>query len=335
MTATLPIPPHFALRHQPRRLRRRAAMRAMLRETQLQASDFLLPIFLVEGTGVREEIASMPGVFRHSIDSCLQLCGEAVARRIPGVLLFGVVAAQCKDASGSASWDSNGLVQRATRAIREHYPDLLVIADACFCEYTDHGHCGVLAPDGDRDDPATLENLQRQALSYAEAGVDVIAPSGMVDGMVLAIREALDAARYERVAVLSYAIKYASAFYGPFRDAADSAPSFGDRRAYQMDPANRREAFRELALDLEEGADMVMVKPAMPYLDILRDVRERCDFPVLAYQVSGEYSMLRAAAAAGALELQRSVLESLLAIKRAGADAIISYFAIEVADWLD
>ncbi|MGC8467049.1 MAG: porphobilinogen synthase [Acidithiobacillus sp.] len=335
MSTTLPMPHRLMARHQPRRLRRRPSMRSLLRETQLQASDFLLPIFLVDGEGIREAISSMPGVYRHSIDSCLKICGEAVARRIPGVLLFGVVPAQCKDAAGSASWASDGLVQRATRAIRERYPDLLVIADACFCEYTDHGHCGVLAADGDRDDPATLENLQRQALSYAEAGVDVIAPSGMVDGMVLAIREVLDAARYERVAILSYAVKYASAFYGPFRDAADSAPSFGDRRAYQMDPANRREAFRELALDLEEGADMVMVKPAMPYLDILRDLRERCDFPVLAYQVSGEYSMLRAAADAGVLELERSVLESLLAIKRAGADAIISYFAIEVVDWLD
>ncbi len=321
-------------RHQPRRLRRQPAMRALLRETQVQPSDFLLPIFLVEGEQIRAEISSMPGVYRHSIDSALRLCADAAERGIPGVLLFGVVSAEVKDAVGSASWQTEGLVQRASRAIKEQFPDLLIIADACFCEYTDHGHCGVLSSSGDRDDNRTLENLQQQALSYAEAGVDVIAPSGMVDGMVMALREALDAARHEEVAVLSYAIKYASAFYGPFRDAADSAPSFGDRRAYQMDPANRREAFRELALDLEEGADMVMVKPAMAYLDIIRDVRERCNFPVFAYQVSGEYSMLRAAAQTGYLDLQRSVLESLVAIKRAGADGIITYSALEACDWL-
>lgn len=321
-------------RHQPRRLRRQPAMRALLRETQVQPSDFLLPIFLVEGEQIRAEISSMPGVYRHSIDSALRLCANAAERGIPGVLLFGVVSAEVKDAVGSASWQTEGLVQRASRAIKEQFPDLLIIADACFCEYTDHGHCGVLSRSGDRDDNRTLENLQQQALSYAEAGVDVIAPSGMVDGMVMALREALDAARHEEVAVLSYAIKYASAFYGPFRDAADSAPSFGDRRAYQMDPANRREAFRELALDLEEGADMVMVKPAMAYLDIIRDVRERCNFPVFAYQVSGEYSMLRAAAQTGYLDLQRSVLESLVAIKRAGADGIITYSALEACDWL-
>ena len=321
-------------RHQPRRLRRQPAMRALLRETQVQPSDFLLPIFLVEGEQIRAEISSMPGVYRHSIDSALRLCADAAERGIPGVLLFGVVSAEVKDAVGSASWQTEGLVQRASRAIKEQFPDLLIIADACFCEYTDHGHCGVLSSSGDRDNNRTLENLQQQALSYAEAGVDVIAPSGMVDGMVMALREALDAARHEEVAVLSYAIKYASAFYGPFRDAADSAPSFGDRRAYQMDPANRREAFRELALDLEEGADMVMVKPAMAYLDIIRDVRERCNFPVFAYQVSGEYSMLRAAAQAGYLDLQRSILESLVAIKRAGADGIITYSALEACDWL-
>lgn len=321
-------------RHQPRRLRRQPAMRALLRETQVQPSNFLLPIFLVEGEQIRAEISSMPGVYRHSIDSALRLCANAAERGIPGVLLFGVVSAEVKDAVGSASWQTEGLVQRASRAIKEQFPDMLIIADACFCEYTDHGHCGVLSRSGDRDDNRTLENLQQQALSYAEAGVDVIAPSGMVDGMVMALREALDAARHEEVAVLSYAIKYASAFYGPFRDAADSAPSFGDRRAYQMDPANRREAFRELALDLEEGADMVMVKPAMAYLDIIRDVRERCNFPVFAYQVSGEYSMLRAAAQTGYLDLQRSILESLVAIKRAGADGIITYSALEACDWL-
>jgi porphobilinogen synthase len=324
----------FASSQQPRRLRRHPSMRALLRETLLQPSDFLLPIFLVEGEGIRSEIISMPGVYRHSIDSALHLCAEAANRGIPGVLLFGVMDASVKDEVGSASWQSDGLVQRASRAIKGQFPQLLVIADACFCEYTSHGHCGVLAHDGDRDDQATLENLQQQALSYAEAGVDVIAPSGMVDGMVMAIREALDAARHERVAILSYAIKYASAFYGPFRDAADSAPSFGDRRAYQMDPANRREAFRELVLDLEEGADMVMVKPAMPYLDLIRDVRERCDAPVLAYQVSGEYSMLHAAAQAGYLDRQGALLESLLGIKRAGADAIISYAALDVCNWL-
>ena len=225
-------------------------------------------------------------------------------------------------------------MQRAIRAIRSGYPQLLIIADACFCEYTAHGHCGVLDAGGDRDDYTTLENLQRQAISYAEAGVDVVAPSGMVDGMVMAIREALDAAQHPQVSILSYAVKYASAFYGPFRDAADSAPQFGDRKGYQMDPANRREAFREMTLDIQEGCDMVMVKPAMAYLDIIRDLRERCDLPVLAYQVSGEYSMLQAAARAGWLDLQSSVLESLLGIKRAGGDAIITYYALAAADWL-
>ena len=320
--------------HQPRRLRRHPAMRRMLREHHLRAADFILPVFLVEGEGVRTEISSMPGVFRHSIDSALQLCAEAVARGVSGVLLFGVLEEHCKDATGSASWDAEGLVQRAIRAIRSAYPQLLIIADACFCEYTAHGHCGVLDAGGDRDDYATLENLQRQAISYAEAGVDIVAPSGMVDGMVMAIREALDAARHPQVSILSYAVKYASAFYGPFRDAADSAPQFGDRKGYQMDPANRREAFREMALDIQEGCDMVMVKPAMAYLDIIRDLRARCDLPVLAYQVSGEYSMLQAAARAGWLDLQSSVLESLLGIKRAGADAIITYYALAAADWL-
>lgn len=324
----------LSLRHSPRRLRRHPAMRGMLQEHQLTPADFILPIFLVEGEGIRSEIGSMPGVFRHSVDSALKLCGEAVARGISGVLLFGVIAETCKDACGSASWDKDGLVQKAIRAIRAAYPDLLVIADACFCEYTDHGHCGILGADGDRDDNATLENLQRQALSYAEAGVHVVAPSGMVDGMVSAIREALDAGCHGEVSILSYAVKYASAFYGPFRDAADSAPQFGDRRAYQMDPANRREAFRELDLDIAEGCDMVMVKPAMPYLDLVRDLRERCDLPVLTYQVSGEYSMLQAAARAGWLDLQRSVLESLLGMKRAGADAIITYYALDAAEWL-
>lgn len=326
---------NLSLRHSPRRLRRHPAMRAMLQENQLTPADFILPIFLVEGEGIRSDIISMPGVFRHSIDSALKLCAEAVSRGISAVLLFGVIAEGCKDACGSASWDSEGLVQKATRAIRAAYPDLLVIADACFCEYTDHGHCGVLNAEGDRDDNATLENLQRQALSYAEAGVHVVAPSGMVDGMVTAIREALDAACHSEVSILSYAVKYASAYYGPFRDAADSAPQFGDRRAYQMDPGNRREAFREMDLDIAEGCDMVMVKPAMPYLDLVRDLRERCDLPVLTYQVSGEYSMLQAAARAGWLDLQRSVLESLLGMKRAGADAIITYYALDAAEWLE
>lgn len=323
-----------SVQHSPRRLRRHPSMRGMLRENQLSAADFILPIFLVEGENVRSEIVSMPGVFRHSMDSALRLCAEAVALGISGVLLFGVIENTEKDACGSASWSGEGLVQRTIRAIRAAYPQLLVIADACFCEYTDHGHCGVLDAGGDRDDTATLENLQRQAISYAEAGVHVVAPSGMVDGMVMAIREALDAARYPDVSILSYAVKYASAFYGPFRDAADSAPQSGDRKAYQMDPANRREAFRELELDVAEGCDLVMVKPAMPYLDVVRDVRERCALPVLTYQVSGEYSMLQAAARAGWLDLRTSVLESLLSMKRAGADAIITYYAIDAAEWL-
>ncbi|WP_437558082.1 porphobilinogen synthase [Acidithiobacillus sulfuriphilus] len=322
-------------RHEPRRLRRRANLRALLREHHLHPDDFVLPLFLIEGEGQRREIASMPGVHQHSIDQAVAFCGEAVRLGIPGVLLFGVVDNVCKDAHGSASWAADGLVQRGIAAIRAAHPQLLIIADACFCEYTEHGHCGILDAQGDRDDSATLENLQRQAISYAEAGVDIIAPSGMVDGMVMAIREALDAARHEKVGILSYAIKYASAFYGPFRDAADSAPQFGDRKGYQMDPANRREAFRELALDIGEGADMVMVKPALPYLDLIRDVRERCDLPVAAYNVSGEYSMLKAAARNGWLDERASVLEALLGIKRAGADFIITYHALDAARWLN
>lgn len=320
--------------HSPRRLRRGASLRALVREHQLSPADFILPLFVVAGEGLRTEVSSMPGVYQTSVDETVKIAREAADLGIPGLMLFGVVDSCHKDAAGSRAWDPEGEVQQALRAIRREVPQLVLMADACFCEYTEHGHCGVLDQHQDRDEAATLDNLQRLAISYAEAGADVVAPSGMVDGMVAAIREALDASAHPGVAVMSYAIKYASAYYGPFRDAADSAPQFGDRKSYQMDPANRREAMRELALDLAEGADIVMVKPALAYMDLIRDVRERTDTPVAAYNVSGEYSMVKAAAQNGWIDERAVVLETLLGFKRAGADMILTYHALDAARWL-
>ncbi|MEW5790984.1 MAG: porphobilinogen synthase [Pseudomonadota bacterium] len=320
--------------HSPRRLRRQAAMRALVREHQLSPSDFILPLFVVAGEGVRNEVPSMPGVYQTSVDQTLAIAREAAGLGIPAVILFGVPESCKKDVIGSEAWNPEGLVQQAIRAIKAVLPQMLVMSDACFCEYTEHGHCGVLDHHQDRDEAATLDNLQRLAISYAEAGADVVAPSGMVDGMVAAVREALNASTHPGVAVMSYAIKYASAYYGPFRDAADSAPQFGDRKSYQMDPANRREAMRELALDLAEGADIVMVKPALAYMDLIRDVRNSCDTPVAAYNVSGEYSMVKAAAMNGWIDERAVVLETLLGFKRAGADMILTYHALDAARWL-
>jgi porphobilinogen synthase len=300
----------------------------MVRETRLAPDDLVLPLFVCPGEGVARPVASMPGVFQHSVDRLVETCRGAAGDGVPAVLLFGIP--EHKDAVGSAAWSPDGIVQRAVRALREALPELVTVVDVCFCEYTDHGHCGVLAGDT-VDNDATLANLARQAVSLAEAGADVIAPSDMMDGRVGAIRTALDEAGFAATPILSYAAKFASAFYGPFRDAAESAPSFGDRRSYQMDPANRREAGREVALDVEEGADLVMVKPALPYLDVLADLRRRFDLPLAAYHVSGEYSMLKAAAERGWLDYDRVLMESLLAVRRAGADLVITYGARDAA----
>ncbi len=300
----------------------------MVRETSVTVDDFVLPLFVVPGTGVENPVASMPGVFQQSVDRIVDTSVEARDLGIPAVLLFGIP--ESKDATGSRAWAADGVVQQAVRAIKSTAPDLLVITDVCLCEYTDHGHCGVL--DGERvlNDP-TCDLLVKEALSHAEAGADVVAPSDMMDGRVGAIREGLDEEGFSDTAILSYAAKYCSAFYGPFRDVAESAPQFGDRRSYQMDPANGDEALLEVELDLNEGADMVMVKPALAYLDVIRRVKDEFQVPLAAYQVSGEYSMLKAAAAQGLFDEERVVDETLTAIKRAGADIIITYFALERA----
>jgi porphobilinogen synthase len=323
-----PLPPEYLIQR-PRRLRAHPALRRMIRETRLSRDDLVLPLFVVEGKGVRTEVPSMPGVFRESVDRLAETCKKVEDLGIPGILLFGVPGE--KDAEGRLAWSPDGIVQRALEQVERSAPSLLRIADLCFCEYTDHGHCGVLTTWGDVDNDATLENLELQATSLADAGAQVVAPSGMMDGMVGSIRAALDETGHMNVSILSYAVKYASAFYGPFRDAAESAPAFGDRTTYQMDPANSDEALREVELDIDQGADMVMVKPAMPYLDIVRRVREMIDQPLCAYQVSGEYSMIKAAAAKGWIDEERAVEESLTCIKRAGADFIMTYFAREIA----
>lgn len=314
-----------------RRLRRTPTLRRMVRETHLRADDLIYPLFIRPGFNVADPVASMPGVFQHSVDRAVEVCKEVAAEGIPAVLLFGIP--ETKDPVGSSSWSPDGIVQRALREIKQDVPDLITIVDVCFCEYTDHGHCGVLEA-GDVANDRTLENLARQAVSLAKAGADIIAPSDMMDGRVLRLRHGLDDAGFRTTPILSYAAKFASAFYGPFRDAADSAPSFGDRRTYQMDPANRREAHREVELDVQEGADMLMVKPAMPYLDVLREVRLAHDHPLVAYQVSGEYAMLHAAANNGWLDYDRVLMESLLGIRRAGADMIITYGARDAAKLL-
>jgi porphobilinogen synthase len=315
-----------------RRLRATHALRGLVRETRLQAADFVYPMFVAHGLDRREPIAAMPGVDRLSIAHAVQEAGEAASLGIPGVLLFGLPAS--KDEEGSGAWDDEGIVQLATRAIKESYPDLLVITDLCLCEYTSHGHCGVLRPDGYVDNDATLELLSRTAVSQARAGADIIAPSDMMDGRVGTIRAALDEDGLTETPILAYSAKFASAFYGPFREAADSAPSQGDRRGYQMDSANGDEAVREARLDVEEGADMLMVKPALPYLDVIRRVKDETRMPLAAYNVSGEYAMLKAAVAAGYLDERTAVLETLTSIRRAGADIVITYHAKEAAQWL-
>jgi len=314
-----------------RRLRATPTLRDMVRETQLNAQDFIYPMFAVHGEAVRRPVSSMPGVYQLSVDQLVREAQECYTLGIPALILFGVPAH--KDAEGSENFSDDGIVQRAIRAIKAVLPQMILIADVCMCEYTDHGHCGIVR-DSQIDNDATLEILGRAAVSYARAGADIVAPSGMMDGMVAAIRSALDGAGFPNVSILSYAIKYASAFYGPFREAAEGAPKFGDRKTHQMDPANAREALRELELDIEEGADIVMVKPALPYLDIVYRVRQATHLPVAAYNVSGEYAMVKAAAANGWLDERAVVLELLTSIKRAGADMILTYHAKDAARWL-
>ena len=315
-----------------RRLRRTPALRELVRETRLDAGDFVLPIFVEAALSDAQPIAAMPGVSRHPISGALSEAAECLALGIPAMLLFGIPAA--KDAEGSSAWDPQEGVQQALSAVKAAHPDMVLIADCCLCEYTDHGHCGPLNDSREVDNDAALELLARTAVSQAAAGADVIAPSDMMDGRVGFIRAALDDAGFEDVAILAYSAKFASAFYGPFREAADGAPSFGDRRGYQMDPANLREAVREAQLDLDEGADAVMVKPALPYLDVIRRVADQTAAPVAAYNVSGEYAMVKAAAAAGAIDEQVAVLELLTSIRRAGADFVITYHAKDAARWL-
>lgn len=322
-----------------RRLRKTAGIRNMVRETVLHAHDLIMPIFVAEGTQVKAPIPSMPGVYHFSLDLLDQEVTEIVSLGIPAVILFGLPSS--KDAVGSSAFASDGIVQRATRQIKAKYPDLVVIADTCLCQFTDHGHCGMVhvhevngCQVGEIDNDASLEYLVKTAISQAEAGADMIAPSNMMDGFVHAIRAGLDEAGYLDVPIMSYAVKYASAFYGPFRDAAHSAPQFGDRKTYQMDPANVREAIREAEEDVLEGADMLMVKPALSYLDVIRTVKEQFDLPVVAYNVSGEYAMVKAAAQLGWIDEKAIALEMLVSMKRAGADMILTYYAKDAARWL-
>jgi porphobilinogen synthase len=333
-----------------RRLRRTASLRDMVRETRLSPDNFVYPLFVCPGNSVRKQVGSMPGVFNLSVDEVVREAKETHALGIPAVILFGLP--EKKDEVATGAWEDNGIVQRAARAIKREVPDLLVIADVCLCEYMSHGHCGIVKPaapqslgaavasspaagtDYEIVNDATLELLARTSVSLARAGVDIIAPSDMMDGRVAAIRKGLDEAAFENTPILSYAAKFASAFYGPFREAADSAPKFGDRRSYQMDGANLREALREIALDVEEGADMIMVKPAMPYLDVIAAARERFDLPLAAYQVSGEYAMIEAAARNNWIDRDRVIMESLTSIRRAGASIILTYFARHAAKLL-
>ena len=319
----------------PRRLRKNENIRRMVRETNLSVDDLIYPLFVVEGEGIKEEIVSMPGQYRYSIDTLINEVKEVKDLGIPAIILFGIP--EHKDELGSDSFSDKGIIQRAIRAIKEKVPEIYVITDVCFCEYTSHGHCGYLRCEGDVcdvDNDETLQLLGKQVVSHAKAGADMVAPSGMMDGMVKAIRNALDGAGYTEVPIMAYSAKYASAYYGPFRDAAESAPSFGDRRSYQMDPANSDEALKEVALDIEEGADIVMVKPALSYMDIIRRVKETFGYPTAAYNVSGEYSMVKAAALNGWIDEKRTVLETLTSMKRAGADLILTYHAKDVAKWL-
>jgi porphobilinogen synthase len=312
----------------PRRLRRTAAVRRLVRETTLAPDNLVLPLFVCPGKDVRREIPSLPGQFHLSVDQLAREAEEIAKLGLPGVILFGLP--DKKDEVGSEAWHAEGVVQRALRAIKKAVPELTLTVDACFCEYTTHGHCGVVV-NGEIDNDATLDNLGRAALSYARAGADFVAPSGMMDGFVGFLRESLDEENFEQVGLFAYSAKYASGYYGPFRDAVDSAPAFGDRSGYQMDPANVREAIREVALDVEEGADIVMVKPALAYLDVIAEVRGEFDLPIAAYNVSGEYAMLKAAAEKGWIDYDRVMMETLLSIRRAGADIILTYHAKEAA----
>ncbi len=318
----------FFPEYRARRLRRTPNLRRMIRETALAVDDFIYPMFSVHGQDIRREIPSMPGIYQQSIEHLLVEACEVFDLGIPAVMLFGIP--EQKDALGSDAYSDSGIIQRTVAALKAELPELTVITDVCLCEYTDHGHCGVIK-DGDVDNDATLQLLAAEALSHARAGADMVAPSDMMDGRVAAIRELLDANGFSHIPIMSYAVKYASAFYGPFRDAADSAPQFGDRHSYQMDPANRREALREAALDVQECADFLMVKPAMAYLDIIRELRDHFELPLAAYNVSGEYAMLKAAAEKGWIDHDRVMLELLTGIKRAGADLIITYHAKEAA----
>jgi len=314
-----------------RNLRSSASMRSLVRETHLRVNDFIYPMFVIEGNNIRDEVPSMPGVYQISMDLLLEEVKEVYELGIKAIMFFGVVTA--KDEIGTGAFMDDGIVQTATRMVKENYPDLLVVADTCLCEYTDHGHCGVIH-NHDVDNDESLKVLAKTAVSQAKAGADIIAPSNMMDGFVVAIRQALDEAGFENIPIMSYAVKYASAFYGPFRDAADSAPQFGDRKTYQMDPANRLEAIREVESDIEEGADFIMVKPALSFLDIIRDVRNHVNVPVVAYNVSGEYAMIKATAQNGWIDEKSIVMEMLTSMKRAGADIILTYFAKDVATWL-
>lgn len=321
----------FEQKLRPRRMRINENVRAMVRETNISVKDFVYPIFVVPGENIKEEIPSMLGCYHLSVDKAVELAREISALGIPSVEVFGLP--EYKDAIGSSAWDMTSPVQRAIQAIKAKVPELVIVGDVCLCQYTDHGHCGELCGHY-VDNDATLKHLQKVAVSQAEAGADMIAPSDMMDGRVAAIRQALDDKGFINTSIMSYAVKYASGYYGPFRDAADSAPQFGDRRAYQMDPANSREAMKEVELDLAEGADIIMVKPALAYLDVVRQVRDSINRPVAVYNVSGEYAMVKAAAANGWIDEKRIVLETLTSMKRAGADIIITYHAIDAAKWL-
>jgi porphobilinogen synthase len=312
--------------------RKTEEIRSSARETELQISNFVYPLFIEEAEGIKKEIVSMPGIFRYSLDRINEELDEVVALGIKSVILFGIPLN--KDAEGSESWNDNGIIQKAIRYIKTNYPTLLVIADVCFCEYTDHGHCGVLC-DHDVDNDLTLVNIRKQVLAQARAGVDMVAPSGMMDFAVREMRDELDKNGFQDILIMGYSVKYCSSYYGPFRDAADSAPSFGDRRTYQMDPANRNEALKEAQADIDEGAEILMVKPALSYLDIIRDLKNKFDLPIAAYNVSGEYAMIKAAGANGWIDEQKVMMETLLSIKRAGADIIITYHAKEAAKQLN
>ncbi len=316
----------------PRRLRSNDLIRSLVRETHLTLDDLVYPMFVVDGSNMVEEVPSMPGVYRYSPDRIVDAIKEVRDTGIKAIILFGIPAK--KDSVGSDTWSDEGIIQRTLRRVKKEVPDIYVITDVCFCEYTDHGHCGVLK-NGTVDNDMTLENLKKQVVSHAENGADMVAPSGMMDGMVKAIREALDSAGFKDVPVMAYSAKFASAYYGPFREAAESAPAFGDRRSYQMDPANYREAIKEVLLDVEEGADIVMVKPALAYLDVIRGVKEATLLPVAAYNVSGEYSIIKAGGKLGWIDEKKVMIETLLSIKRAGADIILTYFAKEVAQLIN